>query len=203
MNVLLVDAFDSFVYIVDQYLRAQGCATQVVRSNALSTNDVCRADPDLLLLGPGPGHPRESGHVELLQRFATERPVFGICLGHQALALAFGGSVGRATPLHGKSSAVRHDGAGAFAGLPQPLTVTRYHSLVVTDVPVDGSLVVTAVTDDGQVMGLRHRELPAESVQFHPESICTDRGADLLRNVVDRAASWRNKRHGRPGPVAA
>lgn len=190
MRILLVDAYDSFVYIIRQYLMAIDVEPVVVRSNELTPSDVTALRPDALLLGPGPGHPSESGHVELVHRFADELPIFGVCLGHQAIGLAFGAEVGRAKHLmHGKTSSVRHDGAGVFSGAPNPVDVTRYHSLVVLERSVPDTLVVTATAlDDGYVMGLRHRELPVESVQFHPESVTTDQGLLMLANAIGRQA---------------
>jgi len=192
MKVLLVDAYDSFIYIIDQYLRGLGCETTVVRSGTLGHDEVAEMAPGLILLGPGPGHPRDSGHVELIQRFRDQIPQFGICLGHQALGLAYGATVTRADHLlHGKTSEVLHDGRGAFWDMPQPFPATRYHSLIVTADTVQEPLQVTATSaGDGYVMALRHRELPLESVQFHPESIRTDSGRQLLGNVVQSARTW-------------
>ncbi|MBP2703231.1 aminodeoxychorismate/anthranilate synthase component II [Microbispora sp. RL4-1S] len=190
MRVLIVDAFDSFVHIIRQYMHSAGADPIVVRSNELSHADVVAMDPDALVLGPGPGHPLVSGHVELVHEFGHRLPMLGVCLGHQAIGAAFGGRVVRADHLmHGKTSKVLHDGEGLFAGMPEPFEATRYHSLVVAEDSVPADLVVTARSaDDGYVMGLRHRTLPIESVQFHPESICTVDGLRLFSNFVGIAA---------------
>ncbi|GAB2950841.1 anthranilate synthase component II [Streptomyces heilongjiangensis] len=185
MKSLVVDAYDSFVHIIRQYLLELDAGPVVVRSGDLDHAAVEAMDPDLLVLGPGPGHPAVSGHVELIRRFAGHIPVLGVCLGHQALGLAYGAEVRRARPMHGKTSALEHDGAGMFEGVPQLVRVTRYHSLVVEEESVPACLEVTARSlDDGLVMGLRHRELPLESVQFHPESVCTEQGMTLFGNFV-------------------
>ncbi|MEU6115263.1 aminodeoxychorismate/anthranilate synthase component II [Streptomyces sp. NPDC047117] len=185
MKVLLVDAYDSFVHIIDQYLRALGVETEVVRSRTRTPDELAAGRPSAVVLGPGPGHPADSGHVELVHRFAGEVPLLGVCLGHQAIALAFGGRVSVADHLmHGRTSSVRHDGAGVFRGLGTHTVATRYHSLIV-DRPLPAELTETATAeDDGYVMGLRHRSLPVESVQFHPESITTEGGLQLLENFL-------------------
>ncbi|MCX5141814.1 MULTISPECIES: aminodeoxychorismate/anthranilate synthase component II [unclassified Streptomyces] len=196
MKVLLVDAFDSFVFIVRQYLMSMGVEPVVVRSNELGPGAVEAMRPDAILLGPGPGHPAESGHAELVNAFAERVPMLGICLGHQAIGLAFGGQVERASHLmHGKTSRIRHDGSGIFTAMPEGFTATRYHSLVVVESSLPACLEVSAWSeDDHYVMGLRHRELPIESVQFHPESVCTQEGIRLLTNFLDL--------HVRPRPRA-
>ena len=192
-NVLVVDAFDSFVHIIDQYLRQLGADTRVVRSGAHRPDELAAWRPDAVVLGPGPGHPADSGHVDLVRRFAGEVPLLGVCLGHQAIALAFGGAVRLADNLmHGRSSVIDHDGRGLFTGLPDRQVVTRYHSIVVAE-PLPTELVGTARSiDDGYLMGLRHRELPVEGVQFHPESITTADGLSMMANflavVTTRAA---------------
>ncbi|GLV98137.1 anthranilate synthase component II [Streptomyces lavendulae] len=188
MKVLLVDAYDSFTHIIDQYLRTLGATTEVVRSRTESPDELAARLPDAVVLGPGPGHPAESGHVELVHRFAGRVPLLGICLGHQAIGLAYGGGVRVADRLkHGKTSEVAHDGAGVFAGLATPMTATRYHSLIVAE-PLPQELIATAhAVDDGYVMGLRHRTLAVEGVQFHPESITTVGGMRLLENFLTTA----------------
>lgn len=186
MRALLVDAYDSFVYILDQYLRELGIDTEVVRNDRVTAAGVERGDPDFLLLGPGPGHPADARYVPLIRHFAGRRPILGVCLGHQAVSLAYGGRVTTArAPRHGKSSLVRHDAAGCFAGRSAELRVTRYHSLVVADEGLPAELTVTArAADDGHIMGLRHRHDAVESVQFHPESITTDHGRSLLSGFI-------------------
>ncbi|MGP4051924.1 anthranilate synthase component II [Streptomyces sp. 2A115] len=192
MKVLLIDAYDSFVHIIDQYLRTLGARTEVVRSLTRSPDALAATCPDAVVLGPGPGHPAESGHVELVHRFAGRVPLLGVCLGHQAVALAYGGRVEVADKvMHGQTSMVRHDGKGLFHRLGNTLEVTRYHSLTVAE-PLPEQLVTTAVAlDHGYVMGMRHRTLPIESVQFHPESITTTGGLAMLRSFLDLSTSTR------------
>ncbi|MGN5634339.1 anthranilate synthase component II [Streptomyces sp. AC154] len=197
MKVLLIDAYDSFVHIIDQYLRTLGARTEVVRSLSRTPDELAASRPDAVVLGPGPGHPAESGHVELVHRFAGVVPLLGVCLGHQAIALAHGGTIEVADQvMHGRTSMVRHDGEGLFQGLGNTLEVTRYHSLIVAE-PLPEELVTTAVAiDHGYVMGLRHRTLPIESVQFHPESITTTGGLAMMRNFLSSAAGSREQRIG-------
>ncbi|MDH6463403.1 anthranilate synthase component 2 [Micromonospora sp. A200] len=185
MKVLLVDAYDSFTHIIDQYLRTLGARTVVVRSRSRTDEELATLRPDAVVLGPGPGHPAESGHVELVHAFAGRVPLLGVCLGHQAIGLAYGGTIAVARHLmHGKTSLVEHDGRGVFSGAVAPLTVTRYHSLIV-DEPVPPALEVTArASDDGYVMGVRHRSLAVEGVQFHPESVMTEDGLRLFDNFL-------------------
>ncbi|MGP3969986.1 anthranilate synthase component II [Streptomyces sp. 6N223] len=184
-KVLLVDANDSFVHIIEQYLRTLGAQTRVVRSLTHSPAELVASGPDAVVLGPGPGHPADSGHVELVHAFAGVAPLLGVCLGHQAIGLAYGGRVEVADQvMHGRLSRVRHDGDGIFRGLGSTVEATRYHSLVVAE-PLPEQLVTTAVAaDHGYVMGLRHRALPVEGVQFHPESIMTTGGLAMLENFL-------------------
>jgi len=186
--ILLVDNYDSFTYNLYQYLGELGAETRVIRNDELSVDDAMATGPERIVISPGPGTPDQSGiTLELIRRAAGHVPLLGVCLGHQALGQAFGGSVVRAPRLmHGKTSEVRHDGRTVFAGLPDPFTATRYHSLIVAKESVPDCLEVSAWTDDGIVMGLRHRSHPLEGVQFHPESILTSAGKDLLRNFLDR-----------------
>jgi anthranilate synthase/aminodeoxychorismate synthase-like glutamine amidotransferase len=186
-RVLVIDSYDSFVYNLVQYLGELGADPQVVRNDQLTVAEAVALAPDAVLLSPGPGRPETSGIIcDAIGAFAERAtPVFGVCLGLQAIGHVFGGQVVRAPQLmHGKTSMVHHDGAGVFAGLPSPLAATRYHSLVVEQSSVPDCLEVTAWLDDGLVMGLRHRTLPVEGVQFHPESILTSNGHDMLRTFL-------------------
>jgi anthranilate synthase/aminodeoxychorismate synthase-like glutamine amidotransferase len=188
-RVLVVDNYDSFVYNLVQYLGELGAEPVVQRADQFTIEDVEAMAPDAILISPGPGRPEDAGlSNEVIRTFAGRVPIFGVCLGHQCIGQVFGGDVVRAPEImHGKTSLVRHEGRGVFAGLPEPLEATRYHSLVVENVP--DVLEVTARTDDGIVMGLRHRELDVEGVQFHPESILTVAGHDMLRNFLQRAGA--------------
>ena len=186
-RVCLIDAFDSFVYVIEQYLGELGAATTVIRSGPRTEQALRELEPDAIVLGPGPGTPEDSGHVELVKAFGDDVPILGVCLGHQAIAVAYGGTVVRAEHImHGKRSNVSHDSLGVYRGIPTPVSVTRYHSLVVERDSVPDCLEVTSTSDDdGYVMGMRHRELPIESVQFHPESVTTDSGMSMLSNFFD------------------
>lgn len=185
-HVLVIDSYDSFVYNLVQYLGELGARPQVVRNDELTVDEALALAPDGVLLSPGPGRPEDAGIICAAIPAFAERgiPVFGVCLGHQAIGHVFGATVERAPSLmHGKTSQIRHEHAGVFHGLPSPLTATRYHSLVVNPSTIPPELEVTAWSDD-IVMGLRHRTLPIEGVQFHPESILTAAGHDLLRNYL-------------------
>ena len=188
-RVLVVDNYDSFVYNLVQYIGELGGEPVVHRHDALDLEEVEALDPDAILISPGPGRPEDAGlSNEIITRFAGRVPILGVCLGHQCIGQVYGGDVVRAEQvMHGKTSPIRHQGAGVFAGLPDPLEATRYHSLVVAADTVPDVLEVTATTDDGVVMGLRHREHDVEGVQFHPESILTGSGHDLLRTFLARA----------------
>ena len=185
-KVLLVDNYDSFTYNLYQYLGELGADTTVVRNDAITVDEALEMRPDRIVISPGPGTPDDAGiSLELVGRAAGQVPILGVCLGHQALGQAFGGRVVRAPVLmHGKTSEIHHDGRTIFRGLGAPFTATRYHSLIVERDSVPACLEVSAWTDDGTVMGLRHRELAVEGVQFHPESILTRAGHDLLRNFL-------------------
>jgi anthranilate synthase/aminodeoxychorismate synthase-like glutamine amidotransferase len=187
LSVLLVDNYDSFTYNLYQYLGELGAQTRVVRNDEITAEAAVALAPDRIVISPGPGTPDQAGiTLDLIRRAAGRIPLLGVCLGHQALGQAFGGTVLRAPKLmHGKTSQIHHDGRSVFAGLPVPFTATRYHSLVVSRETVPESLEVSAWTDDGIVMGLRHREHALEGVQFHPESILTTVGKDLLRNFLE------------------
>jgi len=190
-RVLVLDSYDSFVYNLVQYLGELGAEPLVHRNDALTVEDALALDPDAVLLSPGPGRPEDAGILCALVPALAERgiPVLGVCLGHQGIGHVYGASVVRAPELmHGKTSVIRHADGGVFAGLPNPLTATRYHSLVIDPGTVPDCLQVTAHTDDGIIMGVRHRELPVEGVQFHPESILTAAGHDLLKNFLGSAA---------------
>jgi anthranilate synthase component II len=188
-SVLLVDNYDSFTYNLYQYLGELGAETVVVRNDQITVAEALARRPSAIVISPGPGTPDQAGiTLDLIKAAAGRVPVLGVCLGHQALGQAFGGKVVRAPRLmHGKVSAVHHDGRTMFAGLPAAFTATRYHSLVVAREGLPDCLEVSAWTDDGVVMGLRHRELPLEGVQFHPESILTSAGQQLLGNFLQRA----------------
>ncbi len=187
-RILVIDNFDSFVYILVQYLGELGAEPIVVRNNARSVDELLDIEPAGVLVSPGPGTPDDAGcSLEAIERFAGIIPVFGVCLGHQAIGQVYGGDVVRAPHLmHGKTSIVRHHDSGVFAGLPNPLEATRYHSLIVQRDTIGSDLEITAETDDGLVMGLRHRTLDVEGVQFHPESVLTMGGKDLVANFLNR-----------------
>jgi para-aminobenzoate synthetase component 2 len=181
-RILVVDNYDSFVFNLVQYLAQLGAECTVRRNDEVAVTDADGFDG--VLLSPGPGVPEEAGVcIDMVRHVAGRVPLFGVCLGHQAIAVAYGGVVGRAPELlHGKTSQVVHEGAGVFAGLPSPFTATRYHSLAVTPESVPAELEVTARTESGVIMGLRHRELLVEGVQFHPESVLTEGGHRMLAN---------------------
>ncbi|WP_190819788.1 aminodeoxychorismate/anthranilate synthase component II [Saccharopolyspora pogona] len=188
MRVLVVDNYDSFVYNLVQYLAQLGADCVVRRNDVVTDDDVAAADG--VLLSPGPGTPDRAGRtMELIERCAAERrPVFGVCLGHQAVGAVWGGTVERAPELlHGKVSEIHHSGTGVFAGLPAPFIATRYHSLIVRADTIPDDFEITARTASGIVMGMRHRELPVESVQFHPESVLTEGGHRMLANWMASA----------------
>lgn len=182
--MLVVDNYDSFTYNLVQCLMSLGAQCLVCPNDETSVADVRAFQPDGLLVSPGPGKPEDAGvTLELIRELWTTLPILGVCLGHQALAQAFGGRVERAQrPVHGMTSPVRHDGRGVFRGLPSPFLATRYHSLLVTQRDLPSELEVSATTDAGEIMGLRHRTRPLEGVQFHPESILTDEGPRLVQN---------------------
>ncbi len=189
-RVLVIDSYDSFVYNLVQYLGELGAEPVVRRNDAITVDEMLELSPAAVLLSPGPGRPEDAGIIcDAIPACASAGiPVLGVCLGHQAIGCVYGGEIVRAPELmHGKTSPIEHDGAGVFAGLPSPLTATRYHSLTVAPESVPDVLEVTARTADGIVMGFRHREHDVEGVQFHPESILTSAGHDLLKNFLQRA----------------
>jgi anthranilate synthase component 2 len=184
--LLMIDNYDSFTYNLVQYLGELGEDVSVYRNDAVTLDQIAAWRPERIVISPGPCTPSQAGvSVPLVQRFAGEIPILGVCLGHQAIGQAFGGRIVRAQRvMHGKLSAVSHQGAGVFEGLANPLTATRYHSLVIERASLPGCLEVTAESEDGEIMGVRHRALPVEGVQFHPEAILTEQGHALLRNFL-------------------
>ena len=191
--MLVIDNYDSFVYNLVQYLGELGAEPIVYRNDAITIDEVAELAPDAILLSPGPGRPEDAGVMcEVIEHFAGTVPMLGVCLGHQAIGHVYGGNVVAAPMImHGKTSMVSHRGVGVFAGLDSPIEATRYHSLVVDRASMPDVLEITAETDDGTVMGIRHRDYPLEGVQFHPESILTTCGHDLLRNFLATAAAAR------------
>jgi anthranilate synthase/aminodeoxychorismate synthase-like glutamine amidotransferase len=186
-RVLVIDNYDSFVYNLVQYLGELGAAPEVRRHDEVDLDALVALAPDAVLVSPGPGRPEHAGVSNAAIRAFGEGgvPVLGVCLGHQCIGQVYGGAVVRAPHvMHGKTSEVQHNGTGLFAGVPSPLTATRYHSLVVDRESVPAALEITAETEDGIVMGLRHREFPIEGVQFHPESILTESGHEMLQNFL-------------------
>ena len=186
MNTLVIDAYDSFVYIIYQYLLSLNVTAKVVRNDKVTLEDISSAKPDFILLGPGPGHPKDAHYVEIIQKFGENIPILGVCLGHQAIGLAYGGEVIQAKHImHGKTSLIKHDNFGVFKDQPNPFTATRYHSLLVSENNLPDCLTISATDeDDNYIMGLRHKSNPIESIQFHPESICTESGLNLFKSFV-------------------
>ena len=191
--LLMLDNYDSFTYNLVQYLQSLGAEVKVVRNDALTVDEIEKLAPERIVISPGPCTPNEAGvSLELIERLGRNTPILGVCLGHQSIGQAYGGEVIRAkTIMHGKTSRIRHEGKGVFAGLPDAYEATRYHSLVVDRTTLPDRLEITAWTEleDGsfeEIMGLRHREFPVEGVQFHPESILTEYGHALLKNFLER-----------------
>ena len=191
-RVLVIDNYDSFVYNLVQYLGEAGAEPLVYRHDAITLEQAIDLDPDGILISPGPGTPDTAGvSNEAILHFTGRKPVLGVCLGHQCIGQVFGATITRAPEImHGKTSLIQHDGVGVFTALPNPLEATRYHSLVVDRASVPGVLEITAETHDGIVMGLRHREAPTEGVQFHPESILTVGGHDLVGNFLTQVDAY-------------
>jgi anthranilate synthase/aminodeoxychorismate synthase-like glutamine amidotransferase len=185
--ILVLDNYDSFTYNLVQYMGELGATMRVARNDALTVDDVEALAPDAIVISPGPGNPDGAGiSLGLIQRFHARVPILGVCLGHQAIGQAFGGTVARAgRQMHGKTSPIDHDGRGVFRGLPERFEATRYHSLVVLEAGLPADLEISARADDGEIMGLRHRRYPVEGVQFHPESILTAQGKALLANFLE------------------
>jgi len=184
--ILVLDNYDSFTYNLVQYLGELGAEVKVVRNDELSVEEVAALSPSRIVISPGPCTPNEAGiSLDLVARLAGTVPILGVCLGHQAIGQAFGGRVVRAQQvMHGKVSRIRHDGRGVFAGVPDEFVATRYHSLVVERASLPDTLAVTAQSEDGEIMGLRHRELGVEGVQFHPEALLTEHGHRMLENFL-------------------
>src|SRR3954469_6601831 len=186
--IVVIDNYDSFTYNLVQYLGELGAEVRVMRNDVVTVEDVRAANPDRIVISPGPGRPEHAGvTMPVIQQLGEQTPIFGVCLGHQAIGAAFGGSVVRAAvPMHGKTSTIEHNGRGLFSGLTAPFPASRYHSLVVADAGLPADLEGTARTqEDGTIMGLRHRSLPIHGVQFHPESILTGEGRRILRNFLE------------------
>jgi anthranilate synthase component II len=190
--IVLIDNYDSFTFNLVHFLGELGAAVRVHRNDKITCTAILAADPDAIVLSPGPCTPKEAGIcLDLIAAVAGKIPILGVCLGHQAIGDAFGGKVVRAPrPVHGKLSLIRHDGGGLFRGINAPFQATRYHSLVVERSSLPAELTVTADTEDGLIMGLVHQRLPVHGVQFHPESIASEHGHSMLKNFLDIATSW-------------
>jgi para-aminobenzoate synthetase component II len=184
--ILLLDNYDSFTYNLAQYLGELGCALEVHRNDKISVEEIARRKPERIVISPGPCTPQDAGiSVELISKLAGKFPILGVCLGHQAIGAAFGGKIVRAPKLfHGKTSEIEHDGKGVFRKVANPFTATRYHSLIVERKSLPRTLEISAETKDGVIMGLRHRKHKVEGVQFHPESVLTESGKQLLKNFL-------------------
>jgi anthranilate synthase component II len=206
--VILIDNYDSFTFNLVHYLGGLGADVAVHRNDKVAVSEVLAADPDAIVLSPGPCTPNEAGIcLDLIARASSTIPILGVCLGHQALGQAFGGEVVRApTPVHGKLTEIHHQGAGIFRGINGPFLATRYHSLVIERASMPQTLTVTAETADRLVMGLAHKQFPAHGVQFHPESVASEHGHLILKNFLDLAAQWNmahGRDHGRAHPAVA
>jgi anthranilate synthase component 2 len=190
--IVLIDNYDSFTFNLYHYLGGLGAQVVVHRNDKIGTDAVIAADPDAIVLSPGPCTPNDAGIcLDLIKEASARIPVFGVCLGHQAIGQVFGGEVVRApVPVHGKLSQIKHQGAGVFVGINGPFSATRYHSLVVERTTLPADLAVVAETDDRLIMGLAHAQLPVHGVQFHPESIASEHGHLILKNFLDIAAAW-------------
>ena len=189
--ILMIDNYDSFTYNLVQYLGEMGEELRVYRNDKITTDEIAALKPDKIVISPGPCSPKEAGiSVETITRFAGKIPILGVCLGHQSIGYAFGGNVIRAGRLmHGKTSMIQHDGKGVFKGLPNPFEATRYHSLLIERSTIPACLEISAETDIVEIMGVRHRDYVIEGVQFHPESILTQNGKDLLRSFLEMRQS--------------
>lgn len=184
--ILMIDNYDSFTYNLVQYLGVLGAEVVVRRNNKVTLDEIGSMQPERIVISPGPGTPQSAGiTIPMITQFHREVPILGVCLGHQAIGAAFGGRVLHAARImHGKTSEIHHDGKGVFHGLPDPITATRYHSLAVERKGLPSCLEVSAEAEDGEIMGIRHREYPVEGIQFHPESILTEEGMNILRNFL-------------------
>jgi len=195
--IVLIDNYDSFTFNLVHYLGSLGADVVVHRNDKITVAGVLAAEPEAIVLSPGPCTPNDAGIcLDLIKQTAPTIPILGVCLGHQAIGQAFGGKIVRAAPQHGKVFEIKHDGSGVFRGINGPLKATRYHSLVVERASMPRDLIVNAETDDRLVMGLMHARLPVHGVQFHPESIASEHGHLMLKNFLDIAAAW-NKQSGR------
>jgi anthranilate synthase component 2 len=192
VHVLVIDNYDSFTYNLVHYIGELGAETEVVRNDKITLDEIAAKAPDAIVISPGPCTPTDAGIcLSLIERFAGEIPLFGVCLGMQSMGQAFGGDVVRAkTPMHGKVSTVTHEGVGVFRGLNMQFEATRYHSLVVREDTLPQELTVTARSEDGEIMGLQHRDLPVHGVQFHPESIASENGHAILQNFLNIARDF-------------
>lgn len=187
MNILLIDNYDSFTYNLVHYLSELGAEVTVKRNDALTIEDIRAMKPQGIVISPGPGRPEDAGiTLALIRELGQEIPIFGVCLGHQAIGQVFGGEVVRAKEImHGKTSPVVHQGKGVFKGLPSPFAATRYHSLIIAPEAFPAALEITARTEDGVIMGVQHKTFPIHGVQFHPESIASEHGHQLLKNFLE------------------
>ncbi len=192
--IVLIDNYDSFTFNLFHYLGSLGADVVVHRNDKVSVTDVMAAEPQAILLSPGPATPNEAGIcLDLIAKASPTIPILGVCLGHQAIGQAFGGKVVRTAPMHGKVSEIRHSGTGVFRGINGPLKATRYHSLVVERASLPADLIANAETEDGLIMGAMHKSLPVHGVQFHPESIASEHGHLMLKNFLYIAAAWNAK----------
>lgn len=195
MRIALIDNYDSFTFNVVHALGKEGAKVEVWRNDAITAEALMARAPEAIVISPGPCTPNEAGiSLDVVKAAAGKVPLLGICLGHQAIGQAFGGTIRRAAPMHGKVSRIQHDGSGLFRGINGPLEVTRYHSLVVEASDLPPALVANARSDDGLIMAMKHRELPVFGVQFHPESIATEHGAAICRNFIDLARDFNARR---------
>ncbi|HEY6832658.1 MAG TPA: aminodeoxychorismate/anthranilate synthase component II [Pseudolabrys sp.] len=194
--IVLIDNYDSFTFNLFHYLGGLGADVAVHRNDKISVDEVITAEPEAIVLSPGPCTPNEAGIcLDLIDKAADKIPLFGVCLGHQAIGQVFGGKVVRApVPVHGKLSEIKHNGSGVFRGINGPFQATRYHSLVVERASLPGKLIPNAETGDGLIMGMMHESLPVHGVQFHPESIASEHGHLMLKNFLDLAAAWNAQR---------